>query len=101
MFDLFGNKPKRKSRKLTPAQKKKVAARQSWKCDNCGDMLDETYEVDHIVPLEDDGADTIDNSQALCPKCHRKKTGRDRLRKQHRERKRDDDRYDIVGDLPF
>lgn len=33
---------------------------------------DPFLEVHHIVPLADDGPDTIDNVVALCPNCHRK-----------------------------
>ena len=29
-------------------------------------------EVHHVLPLADDGPDTIDNTVALCPNCHRK-----------------------------
>ncbi|WP_238446667.1 HNH endonuclease [Azohydromonas australica] len=28
-------------------------------------------EVHHVVPLAEDGDDTVDNAQALCPNCHR------------------------------
>ena len=28
-------------------------------------------EVHHIIPLADDGPDTVDNAVALCPNCHR------------------------------
>lgn len=31
-------------------------------------------EVDHIVPLSQGGDNTIENLQALCVACHRKKT---------------------------
>lgn len=34
-------------------------------------------EVDHIVPLYKDGADTDDNKQALCKECHLDKTASD------------------------
>lgn len=30
-------------------------------------------EVHHIVPLSSDGEDTVENSEALCPNCHREK----------------------------
>lgn len=30
-------------------------------------------EIDHIIPLSQDGRDSIDNVAALCPNCHRKK----------------------------
>lgn len=29
-------------------------------------------EVHHILPLSEDGDDTVENAQALCPNCHRK-----------------------------
>lgn len=29
-------------------------------------------EVHHVIPLAQDGDDTIENAQALCPNCHRK-----------------------------
>ena len=28
-------------------------------------------EVHHVIPLADDGPDTITNAVALCPNCHR------------------------------
>ena len=35
-------------RRLTDAEKKRVAAEQKWTCAGCGAALDATYEVDHI-----------------------------------------------------
>jgi 5-methylcytosine-specific restriction endonuclease McrA len=54
--------------------KKRVAAKQSWKCMNCGKLLDETFEVDHVMPLAHHGTNKESNLQALCPHCHRIKT---------------------------
>ena len=62
------------SRRLTSAQKKQVAARHRWTCARCKDLVDETYEVDHRVPLCDGGTDVADNLQLLCAQCHARKT---------------------------
>lgn len=35
------------------------------------------WEADHIVPIVDGGALTIDNVQTLCATCHRAKTARE------------------------
>lgn len=67
--DIIKNK-----RAVTPLMKKTVAAKQSWKCGICGRLLDETFEVDHIVPLYQGGTNSIDNLMALDPICHKKKT---------------------------
>ena len=46
-------------------------------------MLKPTFELDHIIPLEDNGPDNIKNLQALCVECHAVKT-RDRRLKETR-----------------
>lgn len=66
-------------RHVSEATKKLVAAKQQWTCGLCKRMLDETYEVDHIVPLYKGGTNNISNLMALDPICHRKKTNADRL----------------------
>jgi len=57
-------------RKVTEQTKKFVAAGQGWKCKKCGATLSATYEVDHIVPLEDGGGNEIQNLRAVCRNCH-------------------------------
>ncbi len=50
------------------------------KCENCKKpapfhrKTDSTpfLEVHHVIPLADDGDDTVENTRALCPNCHRK-----------------------------
>jgi hypothetical protein len=69
---------KNHKRQVTQLTKKTVAARQQWKCGQCGNLLDETYEVDHIIPLYQGGTNQIENLMALDPHCHRKKTNSDR-----------------------
>lgn len=66
-------------RKVSESTKKIIAARQKWKCAICSQLLDETYEIDHIVPLYKGGSNDITNLMALDPICHRKKTNADRL----------------------
>ena len=75
---LPGTRTKHK-RNVGALLKKKVAASQMWKCGSCGRMLDETYEVDHIIALDHGGTNNPDNLRALCPHCHRKKTVDERI----------------------
>ena len=42
-------------RKVRESTKKLVAARQKWRCGLCHKMLDETFEVDHVIPLHKGG----------------------------------------------
>ena len=69
----------KEKRNVTGLTKKKVAADQQWKCGNCSQTLDETYEVDHKLALFKGGSNDISNLVALCPHCHRKKTVEERL----------------------
>jgi hypothetical protein len=61
-------------RSVSESKKKYIAAQQGWKCRECSEVLPATYEVDHIVRLQNGGSNEIDNLQALCPSCHRSKT---------------------------
>ena len=64
----------------TEPERRKIAIRQNWKCagHECSKELEE-YDIDHIIPLSLGGKEDIDNLQALCPGCHRKKTDRERM----------------------
>ena len=55
---------------ITPLVKKRVAARQKWRCASCRHLLDETYELDHIKPLFRGGANDESNLHCLCRRCH-------------------------------
>ncbi len=60
-------------RTLTPLQKKRVAAANGWRCAKCGQLVDETFEIDHIVPLarfSDGTGDAENNLRVLCKRCH-------------------------------
>jgi 5-methylcytosine-specific restriction endonuclease McrA len=66
-------------RNVNSKTKKLVASRQNWRCGICGRKLDETFEVDHVIPLYKGGSNGMENLVALDPICHRKKTRADRL----------------------
>jgi hypothetical protein len=68
-------------RNVSESVKKYVAANQYWKCKKCNNLLDETYEIDHIIALEDNGSNNLKNLQALCRNCHGKKTARNNIMK--------------------
>ncbi len=69
----------REKRNVSAYTKKKVAASQGWKCAICGEMLDETYEVDHTIPLFKGGSNDVSNLRALCVADHKKKSMEERL----------------------
>lgn len=73
------NQKKYGRNKVTAKMKKIVASSQNWKCAICLNMLDATYEVDHIIPLYKGGNNEMLNLQALCRNCHGKKTLNDSL----------------------
>jgi len=57
-------------RVVSETKKKYVAAKQGWKCSQCGTQLSAWFEVDHKRPLYDGGNNTVDNLRALCRECH-------------------------------
>lgn len=61
-------------RSVSQVKKKFVAAQQKWKCNDCQQLLEATYEVDHVIELQDGGSNDISNLVALCRNCHGKKT---------------------------
>ena len=67
------------SRNVTESKKKYVASNQSWTCKHCNNMLDATYEIDHITPIYKGGSNNLNNLQALCRNCHGKKTLYDKM----------------------
>lgn len=69
----------KEKRNVTNAMKKIVGAKYEWKCAGCKSILDEGYQVDHIIPLFKNGSNEIDNLQPLCGTCHNKKSIRERV----------------------
>ena len=66
-------------RSVSEARKKAVAAGQGWQCGHCAETLEATYEVDHVVELQDGGTNDMSNLAALCRNCHGRKTLNQRL----------------------
>lgn len=66
-------------RRLTASERMYVAAQQKWTCKRCNQMLDYTFEVDHIEMFSVRQNSESNNLQALCCKCHRIKTREDMM----------------------
>ena len=71
----------------TPLMQKKVAVRFGFKCAICKQPLDETWEVDHLIPLntartaaEAEALNSIENLQPVHRACHQMKTSREARR---------------------
>jgi hypothetical protein len=64
----------RHKRNVSESKKKFIASNQKWKCSHCQNLLDNTYEVDHIIALYKGGTNELNNLEALCRNCHGKKT---------------------------
>jgi hypothetical protein len=47
--------------------KNKVKEMSDFKCCRCRHI---SFEVHHIIPLKNDGPDTLENAAPLCPNCH-------------------------------
>jgi len=71
---LRNPQPKKHKRNVSESKKKFIASNQKWKCTHCKQLLDNTYEVDHIVALYKGGSNELNNLEALCRNCHGKKT---------------------------
>ena len=79
IYNTNTNNEIKSKRTLNQTTKKVVAANQKWNCNICNNILDASYEVDHINPLYKGGTNEITNLQALCRNCHGKKTIYDKL----------------------
>jgi len=66
-------------RSVSETKKKYVAANQEWKCGNCHNQLDHTFEIDHKLRLEYGGGNDVNNLIALCRNCHGKKTASENM----------------------
>lgn len=66
-------------RSVSETKKKYVASSQNWMCKHCNEQLDATFEVDHIIELQNGGSNETTNLVALCRNCHGKKSMLQRL----------------------
>lgn len=70
---------KRHKRNVSESKKKFIASNQKWRCSHCNNLLDNTYEVDHIIALYKGGTNELNNLEALCRNCHGKKTFKEKM----------------------
>jgi hypothetical protein len=71
---------KRKFKRVVSETKKKyVASQQNWKCGNCNQQLNHTFEIDHKTRLEYGGSNDVSNLIALCRNCHGNKTAMENM----------------------
>lgn len=68
----------REQRNVNGYKKRLIAAKQRWACAHCKNMLDASFEIDHIIPLSDGGTNDDENLVCLCRNCHGIKTFRER-----------------------
>ena len=61
-------------RSVSETKKKYVASQQGWTCKKCQKQLEATFEVDHVIELQDGGSNHISNLEALCRDWHGRKT---------------------------
>jgi len=78
-------------RKTSEATKKQVAASQRWTCGLCLELLSSSFEVDHTVPLWNNGTDVRENLRALCSNCHSQKTQKEAVERTEAKRLRRED----------
>ena len=70
-------------------------------CHMCKMLLPPTFEVDHIIELQDGGKDEYNNLQALCPNCHALKTRANVLRRDKSFKEEFGKRFDIMQTNAF
>ena len=64
----------RKRRRLSAFQRNCIAYQQEWKCAMCRNLLPPSFQIDHLVALQNGGLDHQSNLQCLCANCHAFKT---------------------------
>lgn len=61
--------------------RKRIALRDEYTCRACGRVTYD-FEIDHIVPLFEGGAESDINRQLLCLDCHKVKSDAEDMRRQ-------------------
>lgn len=62
-----------KRRHFNTREREAIFILSGGKCANCGVLLDETFECDHVIAFARGGQTTVENGAALCRPCNRKK----------------------------
>ena len=60
--------------------RRQIACSQRWKCEDCDELLDWAFEIDHRVPLFQGGTNESSNLAAICSNCHARKSIMERSR---------------------
>src|SRR6266404_4522415 len=60
-------------RLFTSAQRRELFVSAGGKCQSCGVDLPDDWEAHHKEPHSEDGSTELDNGEALCLDCHRKR----------------------------
>jgi 5-methylcytosine-specific restriction endonuclease McrA len=61
--------------KIRGLERERVAFKTLYTCTKCGMTLAPgMWDVDHVVPVAEGGGNDLDNLQALCTTCHRRKS---------------------------
>lgn len=77
---------KRSNLTSRPEVRDKLLAQQKGKCVYCSTQISVrrgNYEIDHKTPLARQGADSVENLQALCRACNKEKSDRTHAEYQH------------------
>ena len=56
--------------------RQRIASRDEYTCRKCKRVTVD-FEIDHIRPLEQGGAESDDNRQLLCIRCHKEKSAQE------------------------
>lgn len=71
--EQFDQTSKRKS--FSEFEKQSIASAYDYKCQGCmNNLVERWFDIDHRIPLNKGGKNSIENLQPLCKKCHQTKT---------------------------
>lgn len=71
--DNFNDNSKRYS--FSEFEKQSICSACNYKCSNCNtDLVEREFDIDHKIPIANGGKNSVENLQALCKNCHKRKT---------------------------
>jgi len=76
-IDSVSSSKKAMNRLATKQQKRQLLIIQDFCCALCGKELDQSFQVDHIIPFSLGGTTSLGNLQGVCVSCHKEKTRKD------------------------
>lgn len=61
-------------------EKQSIASSHDYKCNTCNtDLVEREFDIDHKIPLNKGGKNSVENLQPLCKTCHKQKTAKERF----------------------